>query len=674
MRRLLKQLGVGALASLLAVFVLGPTTVHAAFSAHNLLADSVTDNYNSLTAGQIDAWLNDNFPDSCISTDNGFSSVLPTGYSPSTGYTYGSNVSAGRVIYTAAQAYEINPQVLLTTLQKEQSLVSGDAGCSTLRYTGAMGYGCPDGGHTYNYSGLKLYTINGTTVTSVSGTCVNSAKKAGFSQQVVLAAWLLKFGEQRSKGNTSWAIVKGNWNNSDDPQTCYGGPMTQGYRKRCSSDSQAVYYDGYTTIDGQSTHMDTGSTAALYWYTPHFAGNQHFVSLFEGWFGSTKGYPYAASITAKNVYSDSGRTQLITSDVSVVSGQTIYLTITATNTGNQTWHQSYTKVAVSNPYNRTSVFRDNSWVEPTRPARLVESSVAPGQTGTFRFSMTAPTIDKTYTEWFAFVAEGQNQGWMRNGTFSQVITVSNPYNATITEAKIYRDSARTQLLDRLLLLEGQTVYVRVKALNTGTQTWSNSFAKVAVTNPTNRTSLFRDSSWPENNRPARLIEGSVPHGQTGTFEFSLTAPATDATYDEWFGLVAEGQNRGWMPASNFVKHIVTSTTALDSMIAGQRMYSGDRLVSSNGRYRLIMQGDGNLVLYSLQHALWSTRTNHKGGRFVVMQGDGNLVLYNSSGRSVWNSNTDGHPGARLLMQNDGNLVIYNSSGKAIWSTGTDGKI
>jgi hypothetical protein len=35
--------------------------------------------------------------------------------------------------------------------------------------------------------------------------------------------------------------------------------------------------------------MDTGATAALYWYTPHFSGNTNFDNIFNSWFGSVFG-------------------------------------------------------------------------------------------------------------------------------------------------------------------------------------------------------------------------------------------------------------------------------------------------------------------------------------------------------------------------------------------------
>lgn len=264
----------------------------ATFNQNNIIDDAVFNNTGALSASQIDSWLNTNFGStSCISTSRGFSAPDPIGYNPTQGFLYGGNVSAGQVIYDAAQAYGINPQVLLATLQKEQSLVAGDSGCSVLRYAAATGYGCPDGGTSYSYSGVNLYTINGTTVTSVSGTCVNSSSKVGFTQQLIRSAWLLEFGEHRSEGNINWAIIKTNWDNSDDPQTCYSGPMTQGTWERCPSGGSS-FYDGYTTIDATSVHIDDGATAALYWYTPHFSGNQNFQSIFNGWFGTTYAFIY----------------------------------------------------------------------------------------------------------------------------------------------------------------------------------------------------------------------------------------------------------------------------------------------------------------------------------------------------------------------------------------------
>ena len=283
-------------------------TKAATFNPSAIIDDHTFNDSTSENAAQIDSWLN-TFSGSCISPNAGFSSQDVVGYNPTNGFLYSTNgsgapvnVTAGTVIAHAAQAYGLNPQVLIAMMQEQEGIVTGSGpyGCSSLAISAAEGYGCPDGGSTYNYSNVDLYAINGTEVTSINGICVGSNLQVGFSQQVIHAAWLLKFGQQRSEGNYSWDVQLttttdsagnpwvSNWDNSDDPLSCYGGPMTQGYWYNCppgNNPSPAPYYDGYTTIDGTSTYIATGPTASLYWYTPHFAGNQGFYNIYSNWFG-----------------------------------------------------------------------------------------------------------------------------------------------------------------------------------------------------------------------------------------------------------------------------------------------------------------------------------------------------------------------------------------------------
>jgi hypothetical protein len=90
------------------------------------------------------------------------------------------------------------------------------------------------------------------------------------------------------------------------------------------------------------------------------------------------------------------------------------------------------------------------------------------------------------------------------------------------------------------------------------------------------------------------------------------------------------------------------------------------LKSTDGHYLLILQGDGNLVLYGMpQHfAIWSSRTQGNPGDYLIMQADGNLVLYSAAGSALWNSATWGHPGSYLAIQTDGNVVVYSPSSAA----------
>jgi len=105
------------------------------------------------------------------------------------------------------------------------------------------------------------------------------------------------------------------------------------------------------------------------------------------------------------------------------------------------------------------------------------------------------------------------------------------------------------------------------------------------------------------------------------------------------------------------------------MQSGQSIAQPGSVKSLDGRFNLVLQTDGNLVLYYEGHgALWSTSTNGA-GHTLAMQTDGNLVLYNAASQAVWNSKTYGHPGATLSVQNDGNLVVYGGS-TPLWSSNT----
>tara|TARA_Y100000389_G_C17127383_1_gene348494 strand:+ start:67 stop:558 length:492 start_codon:yes stop_codon:yes gene_type:complete len=90
--------------------------------------------------------------------------------------------------------------------------------------------------------------------------------------------------------------------------------------------------------------------------------------------------------------------------------------------------------------------------------------------------------------------------------------------------------------------------------------------------------------------------------------------------------------------------------------------------------KLVLQGDGNLVLYDANGtALWNTGTHGQGVApyKLVLQGDGNLVLYAANGTVLWHTVTHGQGVApyRLVLQDDHNLVLY-AAGGPIWSSGT----
>jgi hypothetical protein len=609
----------GAVAALAICFA-GPAQVaSASFNSNRIIDDAIFDDVSTMNAGQIDAFLNQR-ASSCISTNHGFSAPDPTGYSPSGSYTFGGNVSAGTVIAHAAQAYDINPRVLLTTLQKEQSLVDGSAGCSTLRYTGATGYGCPDSGTTHDYSGLNLYTLNGTTVSSVTGTCVNTAQKAGFSQQLIRAAWLLKFGQQRSLGNTDWAIVRGSWDNSDDRNSCYSGPMTQGYRSTCPG-SSAVYYDGYRTIDSTSTHMDTGATASLYWYTPHFSGNQSFVNIYENWFGSTIIPNLSWTNGGYQVFDKTESTRLDPGNLQ--PGETYIAKLHAINTGNFTWTKSGLNpilLGTTSPDNHTSTLCTNSWLTCNRTGSFQETSVGPGQSGDFKFTFRAPFVPGGYREYFKPLAE--MLAWSSNTDEGLGIKVASPGTFTWKNAgyKVLTPD-ESAYVDPGNLQPGQKYLVKLHAINTGTATWTNTGntpVNLGTSNGEGRSSSLCTSAWISCGRPAQLEEASVPPGSMGHFLFQIQAPYAPGSYREYFKPLAEMMS--WMN---------DSSEPLGIKVADLGSFRW-----SNGGYRVLNQNEsafvdpGNLqsgqtYIVKLQAINTGTATWHQDGTTPFTLGTAN---------------------------------------------------
>jgi hypothetical protein len=108
-----------------------------------------------------------------------------------------------------------------------------------------------------------------------------------------------------------------------------------------------------------------------------------------------------------------------------------------------------------------------------------------------------------------------------------------------------------------------------------------------------------------------------------------------------------------------------------------------------GNAHLVMQSDGNLVIYKrgTSVAKWATGTNGKGAVQMKFQTDGNLVLYKSNGTTaVWASKTNGkcpsgdNASPVIALQDDSNFVIYchypiqslHPEFVALWASHTNG--
>ncbi|MBR8182761.1 peptidase S53 [Burkholderia ambifaria] len=134
----------------------------------------------------------------------------------------------------------------------------------------------------------------------------------------------------------------------------------------------------------------------------------------------------------------------------------------------------------------------------------------------------------------------------------------------------------------------------------------------------------------------------------------------------------------------------TSVSYSGGINEGTTLKPGQAVYSASRNHQLLMQGDGNLVLYNTTNgaAVWNTRTYGNAGAYAVFQNDGNFVVYSANGAVLWYSATYGQSGSQhLSVQDDGNMVIYQSfvpvfatatgtssyaisaSGSAVWNGG-----
>ncbi|WP_328299965.1 hypothetical protein OG389_20770 [Streptomyces sp. NBC_00435] len=117
---------------------------------------------------------------------------------------------------------------------------------------------------------------------------------------------------------------------------------------------------------------------------------------------------------------------------------------------------------------------------------------------------------------------------------------------------------------------------------------------------------------------------------------------------------------------------------------GERLVSGETLASPLRNTELVMQADGNLVLYALGNPggyklpLWSTGTYGNPGAYAAMQADGNFVVYKKgggdrTGGALWSTGTygdrtDTYPG--VYLRTDGEFYVEGRSWSYtyVWST------
>ncbi len=170
----------------------------------------------------------------------------------------------------------------------------------------------------------------------------------------------------------------------------------------------------------------------------------------------------------------------------------------------------------------------------------------------------------------------------------------------------------------------------------------------------------------------------APNGHVAYVE-AVTDSYIEVTESNWGGPGRRTRHdRGqWDWPSNFIHFngsgtfngVGNATYRGSTLTPGQQIGANQYTLSDDGRFVLMMQDDGNLVIYGPgRRAYWASNTAGNSGAFLAVQGDGNIVIYTSAYRPIWASHTYGKGTQRLVMQGDGNLVAYTSGDNPVWAS------
>lgn len=553
--------------------------------------------------------------------------------------------SAAQIIYDAAQQYQINPQVLLVLIQKEQGLVT-DTWPFGIQYRSATGYGCPD-------------------------TAVCDQKYYGLINQIKWAATMF---HAIMIDSPTWytPYILGLNYIQYNPNSACGGSMVNIQNRA----TQALY--NYTPYQPNQATLDAG------WGTANCGayGNRNFFLYFTSWFGQPNSNQiYSYNLQDIKFYSDAQQTnQIGINSVNLEPNAKVYVKVSVKNTGNQVWQSNTLRLGTINPYNHPSSLSNSSWISNNRPAKIDQNTVQPGGIGSFSFIINTSTALGKYQDTFSLVDDGLR--WFSGSIpISYTVASTTPYyQVDIQDFDLYYDSKLSLPVSgtNLKTYTDSMLYLSIKLKNTGNQALPASISRIATTNPRNRISSVRNQTWISDNRASSANEGIIQPGQIGSFNFSITTPTSPGLYNEQFGFVVDGVQ--WINDNIGNLSLSVQTKPESSLSIGKFITTGQTIASPNGRLRLILQNDGNLVTYDTFQTpwkpIWNTGTVGSGANHLVLQGDGNLVLYDtnvSPWKPVWHTKTHGTNTDNLRLQDDGNLVLYlilQHPWQARWSTQT----
>jgi len=248
-------------------FVLLPVSALAAFSKTNFISDSVMTNKATMTAAEINNLLKEN---GSFFADYTIPETVSVPYPTADELKYASarqfndltntplyNKTVAQLIYDEAQEHNVNPRVILATMEKESTAIS----MSKDQFAGKPNrIAWP---LFYMYDETMGECLNSGTNCNHESDFQNIAKNyGGVGQQIAYATAYL--GKKMTEYKGSGRCLKHTGETS-----CYG------YEQ----------WNSPISIDGSTFSVGSIASRILYLYTPHVAGAQSFFDLYAKWWG-----------------------------------------------------------------------------------------------------------------------------------------------------------------------------------------------------------------------------------------------------------------------------------------------------------------------------------------------------------------------------------------------------
>ena len=98
------------------------------------------------------------------------------------------------------------------------------------------------------------------------------------------------------------------------------------------------------------------------------------------------------------------------------------------------------------------------------------------------------------------------------------------------------------------------------------------------------------------------------------------------------------------------------------------MHKTEQITSINGKCRLVMQGDGNLVAYNANRKpFFASNTPRQPENIFEFRKNGNLVVMAPNGAVRYSSNTEGLGGEKLIIEDDCGIFLVDENCNIIYT-------